>query len=57
MEIQEFNEAVGKIMGVKSGVLGVRINKNVVTGEWIVMLDIKATESQIKKLMPLIWRQ
>ena len=55
MEIQEFNEAVGKIMGVKSGVRWAQVGKRLSTGDVIVGLLIKANESQIKKLMPLIW--
>lgn len=54
MESKEFNDAVGKIMGVKVGVKWCEVLKLVTTGEVTVRLIVKASEIQKKKLMALI---
>ena len=54
MELKEFNETVGRIVGVKSGVEWVDIHKNIQTREVRVRLVVKANERQIQKLMAII---
>lgn len=53
MDKKEFDKAVGKIFGVKTGVKWVGMAKNITTGEVIVRLEILANESQAKKLLCL----
>ncbi len=55
MELQEFNNAVGKVMGVKTGVEWCYVSKFIDTEKVIVRLQIIANESQIKKLTELIF--
>ena len=54
MYIQDFNDAIGKIMGVKAGVEWCLVNKAIDTGKVTVSLKIIANENQIKKIIPLI---
>ena len=54
MEPKECNEAVGKIMGVKAEVKWFEVRNYMATGEVMVMLLIKPSEIQVKKLMALV---
>ena len=55
MEIREFNEAVGKVFGIKSGVKVAEVRKLVGSGDFIVTFIIKATPSQVTKLLSILF--
>ncbi len=58
MDIKEFNQTVGRILGVRSGeVTFTRIEQNPSSGVMMVSLQIKATPNQKKRFLEFIIQQ
>lgn len=58
MNMKEFNQGVGKILGLKSGeVTFARIEQNASSGEMRVTFQIKATPKQKQRFLEFIIQQ
>ena len=54
MEEKEFCNAIGNIFSVRGEILNCRVIKTMGTGEVQVFFNIRANESQVKRIMSIL---